>query len=169
MGAPLNPVPQVLRVFLEGFIDSINVQKWGNVLHFSYTGTPPTNAVCATIAQDIYTQWLTHMAPECPSPTELDSVTVTDLTSDTAGSGEFSTTGGSGTRGDDSIPANAAFLISYPQASGTKAGTHGPTFMCSATPTWTEPGCGPAQQPRRLQPTGRRFSQLVCSPCRAAP
>jgi hypothetical protein len=53
------------------------------------------------------------MAPRSPSPTTLNSVQVTDLTSPTAGGGEWS---GNypGTRGDDSIPANAAVLVRYP-------------------------------------------------------
>ena len=109
---PLPNIANMLRVFMEGFVDTEDIYNWGNVLHFSYTGTPPSNAVCATIAGDIYTAWGTHMAPECPSPTALTKVLVTDLTSPTSGEGEF-LGASSGTRGDDSIPANAAVLISY--------------------------------------------------------
>lgn len=127
MGAPLNPVPNVLRVFLEGFTDSINVQRWGNVLHFRYTGAAPSNADCATLAGFFSDAWALHMAPEAPSPTELDSVTVTDLTSDSAGEGVWNgvTTG---SRGDDSIPANAAFLITYPAGTRYKGG-HPRTYL----------------------------------------
>jgi hypothetical protein len=53
------------------------------------------------------------MAPECPSPTTLKQVTITDLTSPTSGEGVWLGTH-PGTRGDDSIPANAAVLIHYP-------------------------------------------------------
>lgn len=127
MGAPLNPVPQVLRVFLEGFVDNDLVYKWGNVLHFKYAGGAPSNADCATLANDVQLNWGAHMAAECPSPTTLTSVTVTDLTSDSAGSGEWV---GSvpGTRGDDSIPANAAVLISYPSSLRYKGG-HARTYL----------------------------------------
>lgn len=127
MGAPLNPVPEVLRVFIEGFVDGTDTYKWGNVLHFGYTGTAPSNATCATIAGDISAAWNTNMAPECPSPTTLQSVTVTDLTSATAGSGQ-SLTVHAGSRGDDSIPANACVLISYPSALRYKGG-HPRTYL----------------------------------------
>jgi hypothetical protein len=127
LGAPLNPVPQVLRVFMEGFVDNDNVFKWGNVLHFHYTGTPPSAANCFALANDMRAAWGAHMAAECPSPTHLTSITVTDLTSDAAGSGEW-TGDVPGTRGDDSIPANAALLISYPSLTRYKGG-HPRTYL----------------------------------------
>lgn len=127
MGAPLNPVPQVLKVFIEGFVDGTDTFKWGNVLHFGYTGTAPSNATCATIAGDISTAWSTNMASLCPSPTTLQSVTVTDLTSTGSGEGQ-SLAAHAGTRGDDSIPANAAVLISYPSAIRYKGG-HPRTYL----------------------------------------
>lgn len=127
MGAPLNPVPQVLKVFLQGFVDGTDTFKWGNVLHFGYTGTAPSNATCATIAGDISAAWNTNMASLCPSPTSLQSVTVTDLTSTTSGAGQSLTTH-AGTRGDDSIPANAAVLVSYPSALRYKGG-HPRTYL----------------------------------------
>lgn len=121
MGAPLNPVPNVLKVFLEGATDASDRYKWGNVLHFEYSGTAPSNTVCGTIATAISAAWGSHVASLAPSPTALTTVTVTDLTSTTAGEGQWL---GSvaGTRGDDSIPANAAVLISYPSALRYKGG-----------------------------------------------
>lgn len=127
MGAPLNPVPQVLRIFMEGFVDGNDVYKWGNVLHAAYTGTAPNNAACAEIATDISTFWLAAMAPECPAPTVLTKITVTDLTSDSAGAGEWLGIA-NGTRGDDSIPANAAVLISYNTPTRYKGG-HPSTYL----------------------------------------
>jgi hypothetical protein len=127
MGAPLNPIPNTLRVFLEGLVDGNNVYKWGNVLHFAYSGTPPSNATCSTIANQVQAEWATHMSAEQPSPTHLDQVTVTDLTSDSAGEGVWLGTV-SGTRGDDSIPSNAALLISYPAATRYKGG-HPRTYL----------------------------------------
>ena len=128
MGAPLNPVPNVLRVVLEGFVDTSSADTlWANVLHFTYSGTAPSNAVCTTIGTSIATAWATNMAPECPSPTTLQVVTVTDLTSPTSGEGEALVLH-PGTRGDDSIPANAAVLISYPSALRYKGG-HPRTYL----------------------------------------
>lgn len=118
---PLPPVPNWLRVVLQGEIDNKDIYPWANVLHFEYAGTPPSNAVCATLASDVATAWGAHMASTAPSPTHLTQVTVTDLTSDSAGAGEW--LGDTpGTRGDDSIPANAAFLVTYPASSRYKGG-----------------------------------------------
>jgi hypothetical protein len=128
MGAPLQPVPNVLRVVLEGFVDTSSADTvWANILHFTYGGTPPSNATCAAIAGNISTHWDTYVASLCPSPTTLQVVTVTDLSSTTAGSGEVLVLD-AGTRGDDSIPANAAVLISYPSAERYKGG-HPRTYL----------------------------------------
>lgn len=122
MGAPLNPVPGVLRVVLEGFVDTSSADTlWANVLHFTYGGTAPSSATCVQIGTTIGVQWANYMAPECPSPTTLQVVTVTDLTSDSAGGGEALVLH-AGTRGDDSIPANACVLISYPVTTRYKGG-----------------------------------------------
>lgn len=128
MGAPLNPVPQVLRVVLEGFVDtSATNTLWANVIHFQYGGTPPSNATCATIAGNIATAWAANVASLCPSPTTLQVVSVTDLTSTSAGAGEALVLH-AGTRGDDSIPANASVLISYPSSVRYKGG-HPRTYL----------------------------------------
>lgn len=122
MGAPLNPVPGVLRVVLEGFVDTSAANTlWANVLHFTYGGTPPSNTDCAVIANNVANGWAVQIASLCPSPTTLQVVTVTDLSSPSAGEGEFLVLH-PGTRGDDSIPANAAVLISYPVQTRYKGG-----------------------------------------------
>ena len=110
---PLPPVPGVLRVQLQGNGTTVENFPWENILHFTFAGTAPTSATCATVAADIGTLWATNMAPRCPSPTVLNLVAVTDLSSNTAGNGQSEVTH-AGTRGDDEIPANAAMLISYP-------------------------------------------------------
>lgn len=118
---PLPPIANMLRVVIQGEVDNTDVYPWANVLHFEYAGTAPANSVCATLAADVAGEWNTHMAPECPSPTTLTKVVVTDLTSSSSGEGTWL---GSyaGTRGDDSIPANAAVLITYPATSRYKGG-----------------------------------------------
>jgi hypothetical protein len=127
MGAPLNPVPNVWRVFLEGFVDNDQVYKWGNVLYFHWTGTTPTHTIAATHAAHIQSSWATNVASLCPSPTTLQSVTITDLTSDTGPEAEFAAAT-PGTRGDDSIPANAAVLVSWPSPLRFKGG-HPRTYL----------------------------------------
>lgn len=122
MGAPLNPVPNVLRVVLRGFVDTSSASTiWENVLHFQFGGTPPSDATCQAIGSTIGNGWAGAMAPECPAPTSLQIVTVTDLSSPSAGSGEAAVLH-PGTRGDDPIPGNAAFLISYPSTVRYKGG-----------------------------------------------
>lgn len=118
---PLPPVPGWLRIVISGEVDNELTYPWANVLHFGYTGIAPTNSACSGLATNIAGFWADHMAPECPSPTTLTKVTVTDLTSDAAGAGEWLGTH-VGTRGDDSIPANAAVLISYPAPSRYRGG-----------------------------------------------
>lgn len=128
MGAPLQPVPQVLRVVQQGFVDTSAADTlWANVLHFQYGGTPPSNNTCAVIANNIAAQWASNLASLCPAPTTLQAVTVTDLSSTSAGEGEALVVH-PGTRGDDSIPANAAVLISYPSAIRYKGG-HPRTYL----------------------------------------
>lgn len=128
MGAPLAPVPGVLKVVISGQVDALSgPNDWTNVLHFQYGGTAPSNATCGTIAGNIGTAWGAHMAAACPSPTVLNTVQVTDLTSDAAGQGE-ALVNTPGTRGDDSIPANAALLISYPSSIRYKGG-HPRTYL----------------------------------------
>src|ERR1700758_4148411 len=124
---PLPPVANVLKVALEGFVDNEDVYNWANILHWPYSGAAPSNADCSAIGSYIASEWATHIAPLCPSPTQLTNVNVIDLTSSTAGQWDL-TTSQVGTRGDDSIPANAAFLISYPVGTRYRGG-HPRTYL----------------------------------------
>lgn len=117
----LPDVPGVLKIVLAGDVDNEDIYGWANVLHFKYSGPPPSDADCATIGSDVATIWGTRMAPQCPSPTRLGEVNVIDLTSHTAGQWD-STVSVNGTRGDDSIPANAAMLMSYPVGTRYRGG-----------------------------------------------
>jgi hypothetical protein len=110
---PLPPVPNVIKTILRGLVDGLGIEKWENILHWAYTGQAPSNADLATFATNIATAWSTNMAPEAPSQTTLNMVNNVDLTSASAAGGEWSGSH-AGSRGDDSIPANAAVLISYP-------------------------------------------------------
>lgn len=124
---PLAPVPNVLKVVLQGNTSTTGEYPWANILHFEYSGTAPSSATCVTIAGDIHSAWATNMAPECPSTTVENFTSVTDLTSATSGSGE-SLTSTAGSRGDDEIPANAAMLVSYPVSTRYRGG-HPRTYL----------------------------------------
>lgn len=121
MGAPLNPVPQVLRIFIEGLVNSTTSYKWGNVLFAKYTGPAPSNASCDTLAGFIGSSWGTYVAPIVATQVEKTKVSVTDLTSTSSGQGEDLTTV-SGTLSGASPPASAAVLISYPAPTRYKGG-----------------------------------------------
>lgn len=110
---PMPPVPGVVKVLIGGFVDNTHEQNWANILHFNYTGPAPTQANLQTFAGVVESMWTTNMAPECPAPTTLQTVQVTDLSS-AMGAGAEILTSVAGTRGDDSGPANAAMLVSYP-------------------------------------------------------
>lgn len=118
---PLPPVPNWLRVVIKGLTDNTNTREWANILHFLWSGSTPSNAALGNLATFISTRWGVRMAPQCPSPTQLVQVQCTDLTSDTAAEGTWL---GNipGTRGDDSIPANAAMLVSYNIATRYRGG-----------------------------------------------
>src|SRR5690348_5468957 len=104
MGAPLPDVPNVLRIFMEGWIDNDHVYKWGNVLHYTWSGTTPSIAGLTALANEVGTRWTIRVAPQCPSPTTLQTIQVQDLTSHTAASATVLGADIAGTRGDDSIP-----------------------------------------------------------------
>lgn len=128
MGAPLQPVPGVLKVVLQGFVDTSSADSiWENVLHFQYGGTPPSNATCTQIGTNIGAAWAAQVASLCPSPTTLQIVAVTDLTSNSAGEGEAAVLH-PGTRGDDSVASSTAVLISYPASFRYKGG-HPRTYV----------------------------------------
>lgn len=112
MGAPFPPVPNVVTVSLQG--TSTN-DVWENSVHFQYSGPPPSASVLNTVATNTFNGWTATMAPEVVGTIALTQVSVLDLSSNTAAQGIATGTQG-GTRGDDPIPQNAAFLISYPSS-----------------------------------------------------
>lgn len=118
---PMPPVPGVVKVLFGGFVDNTQVQNWANVLHFAWTGAAPTVANLTAFADQVVSAWVVNMAPECPAPTTLQTCQVTDLSS--ASSAQVRVDAAhTGTRGDDSGPANAAVLISYPVSLRWKGG-----------------------------------------------
>lgn len=103
----LPDVPNVLKVVLEyqlgADLTAINRVYW------EYSGTPPTDGVCVTIATDVSNAWNTDVASLVTSENSLESVTVTDLSSATSGEGSYIATR-QGTRGGAQLPANVALL-----------------------------------------------------------
>lgn len=110
MAGPMPPIPNVISVQLRGTTPG---EIWENVLYYSYTGPPPSSANCQSFATDFSGVWGNSIAQLCPSPIILTEVVVTDLNSATGGQG-IDSTHKIGTRGDDVIGSNTAFLVSYP-------------------------------------------------------
>jgi hypothetical protein len=81
-------------------------------LFFSYTGTAPSNSVCATLASDFGGAWNSHLKALCSADVTLNDMTVTDLTSATAGKGQ-TTESIVGTRSGTAFSANTAVLVNY--------------------------------------------------------
>lgn len=103
----LPPVPGVLRMYAY-FTVGVDANAL-NRYHIAYSGTAPTDAVCVTLAHDIWTEmsggWVGLMAVN----TNLTGVSLEDLTSPTSGSGEYLAVA-AGTRGGGPLPAGAAVL-----------------------------------------------------------
>ena len=80
-------------------------------MHFGYTGTPPSDAVCTSIASDIYTAAVSGLIPLLNTNNNLTGVSVQDLSSSTSGFGEhLAATDGS--RAGEPLPAAVATLYS---------------------------------------------------------
>lgn len=103
----LPPVPSTLFVRLRTSLsaDLDVLTRW----FFTYTGTPPMNAACVTIASDVMTFALDEFVPYMPTTSALEEVEVTDLTSPTSGTGVF-VAHHAGTNVGGPIPANACVL-----------------------------------------------------------
>lgn len=124
MGAPFPPVPNCLQVQIQG---SIPGEIWENVLHFSYTGPPPTVSTLTTLANSIGLQWSTEVKPLQGVQATQTNVIVTDL-SGTSGSQGIAVMGTIGTRTGPEVFANASVLISYPSPGRFKGG-HFRTYL----------------------------------------
>lgn len=83
----------------------------GTTLHFKYSGTAPSDAVCTSIATDIYGEAVSALAPLLNTANNLTGVQVQDLSSSTAGFGEH-LTGSDGSRSGEPLPAQTCLLYS---------------------------------------------------------
>lgn len=84
---PLVPQPNVFRVrqkFLVGADSGVKTAQ-----HFAFTGPSPSNADCAAIAQSINGFAAAHLAPLLSTGNNLIGTEVADLSSLTAGFGEY--------------------------------------------------------------------------------
>jgi hypothetical protein len=107
---PLPNIPNMMKVEIMG--DYTSGYKWANVLHFIYSGPPPTSAQALAFASDIYTFWAAAMLGDVAPSSSLESVQVTDLSSDMGGKGQHLASS-PGTSSADKLPGNVCTLVSY--------------------------------------------------------
>lgn len=104
----LPDVPGVLKVVLHYQLGSDLTAI--NRLFFAYTGTPPTDAVCATIGGSVGSAVGSHLTALISSENAQTEVDVTDLTTPSSGNGTF-VFSQAGTRAGDVLPANVCGLL----------------------------------------------------------
>jgi len=104
------PVAEVLRVAV-GF--SIGTDLTARYRFFvQYSGTAPTDAVCAAIAAAVETDFVTPFLGYCGPWITFTSVDVVDLTGPSAGAAEI-TFSHAGSRAGVALPAGVAFLLNF--------------------------------------------------------
>jgi hypothetical protein len=106
---PNPPVPNALKFVVEG--KATGGMLWTNIFHWAYTGAPPSEADCASLAQNFYTAFAVNMVPLMPVPTTIEKCECIDLSSSSAASGEY-VISTPGTSSADKLPANVAVLVS---------------------------------------------------------
>lgn len=79
-------------------------------LHYRWSGTAPSNAVCVTFATAIHASMVTNLVPLMAATNSVHAVSVTDLTSPTGAFGEYFHTD-NGTSGGSPLDAATAVLF----------------------------------------------------------
>jgi hypothetical protein len=106
---PLPNYPGVLKIVTQ-FSRSADTNI-GTALHFLYSGTPPSDATCNTMATSISGFAIAQLVPLLDGDSGLHGIEVTDLSSPTAGHGLNATTSG-GSRSGGVMPAATCALQS---------------------------------------------------------
>jgi hypothetical protein len=106
---PLQPVPDVVKAQFR-WVDASDAPTY-NQLFFSFSGSGPDSEDCHDFALAIGNAMATHNALWTVD-TSVNSVVATDLSSDTAATGDATVTG-VGTDEGESLPGGAAFVTSY--------------------------------------------------------
>jgi hypothetical protein len=106
----LPPIPNCLKATLQyAYGDDNNAQ---NILHFSYSGGPPSATDCATLAGDIRASFNTNLKSLFHTGSVLETTTVLDLGSSTGAQGVDTTTV-TGTEAGAGLAAATCALINF--------------------------------------------------------
>ena len=106
------PLPDTPCIRVRPFGNVGTDYEWGNRFYFSYSGSAPTAANCATLASDIQTLWGTHLSPLQFGGYALDEVDVLDIASDSGASGNWQGTL-NGTRSGAVLPIQTAANVQF--------------------------------------------------------
>jgi hypothetical protein len=109
VSGPFPDVPQVLRFTVKQHLEAAKVV---NGFYVSYTGTTPSNAVCATLAVDFGDDFNTHLIPHLSVNLVVDEVECIDLTTRTSGSG-IGTGSWAGGHTESVLPASSSLLCHW--------------------------------------------------------
>lgn len=112
---PITPLPPVANV-----VKVTNTCKGNdgrlieNVLHFGYTGGPPSAADCVALATAFFNAWTSDLVPQMPATSSLVSSTVLDLSSETGNEGTVDNGGTPipGTKTGGVLPLHTCALVS---------------------------------------------------------
>jgi hypothetical protein len=107
---PLPSPGSVLRVEFETGGDAS--QPAGSRFYLQYSSGPPDTADLNTLASAVSAAWGTHIAPRVANTEKLESVTITDLSSDTGAVGTWEGTV-DGTNSGAPLIASAAALVNH--------------------------------------------------------
>lgn len=104
---PLPAVPNVVKFSVEGLCGS---HPWANVIHYSYTGAPPSSADLNAMAGILLGAWASEIMPLADDSCTVDQCLAVDLSSGTGAAGAAAGTT-PGTRAGGIMPASACVLV----------------------------------------------------------
>lgn len=110
MTAPPLPASPCVRVRLD--YTQSDAFLAGSRFYLSYTGGAPTSGNCATLATDIQTQWVTHLAPLIEQSFILTEVDVLDIATNAGASGQWTGEEGGALTGT-ALPAQVSTNVEY--------------------------------------------------------
>jgi hypothetical protein len=120
----LPPIANVLRLAISG---TVGTHNWVNILHFLWSGSPPTVPSLGTWNNDVVTSWTALVTPLQDTESTLTGVLSTDLTS-SSGAQVETAADVPGTRAGGQLPANACCLVDYPVSVRYRGG-HPRTYL----------------------------------------
>ena len=108
---PLPNVPGVIKIVITSV--GADGKKAETILHWSYTGAPPTTSVALAAATAVWNAWVADIMPQSSSTLSLTSVQVTDLSLSTGAQATY-THGGvpvAGSLAGGILPLSTAMLV----------------------------------------------------------